>query len=86
MKVYDFTKPELAYYEEFANFSPQEKALFDLRKKQVPLEQCADILHCEMTSIKNLSRKVNKKIIRLSNTKRMTEWINSVYWPRILEK
>lgn len=42
MKVYDFTVPQLAYYEEFCNFSPQESALFDLRKKGVPLEQCAE--------------------------------------------
>lgn len=56
MKVYDFTVPQLAYYEEFCNFSPQESALFDLRKKGVPLEQCAESMHCEMTTVKQVEQ------------------------------
>ena len=86
MKVYDFTVPELAYYEEFANFTPQEKTLYDLRRKQVPLENCAEIMHCEMTNVKKISRKVNAKIIKLTDSKRMDEWISTVYWPRVLKK
>lgn len=86
MKVYDFTVPELAYYEEFANFSPQEKILYDLRKKQVPLERCAEIMNCEMTNVKKISRKVNTKIIKLTDSKRMDDWIRYVYWPRVLGK
>ena len=84
MKVYDFTEPELAYYSEFANFSPQEEILFNLRKKNVSLEKCAEIMHCEMTTVKKISRKVNKKIIQLTDCRRMDEWIEQVYWPRIL--
>lgn len=85
MKVYDFTVPQLAYYQEFANFSPQEEMLYNLRKKGVPLEQCAEIMHCEMTNVKKISRRVNNKIIQLTDSKRMNEWIDKVYWPRILE-
>ena len=84
MKVYDFTEPELVYYSEFANFSPQEDILFNLRKKNVPLEKCAEIMHCEMTTVKKISRKVNKKIIQLTDCRRMDEWIERVYWPRVL--
>lgn len=86
MKVYDFTEPELAYYSEFANFSPQEDILFNLRKKNVQLEKCAEIMHCEMTTVKKISRRVNKKIIQLTNTKRMEQWIDNVYWPRVLKQ
>ena len=86
MKVYDFTGPQLAYYEEFCNFSPQESALFDLRKQGVPLEQCAEIMHCEMTNVKKISRRVNNKIIQLTDSKRMNEWINKVYWPKVINR
>lgn len=84
MKVYDFTEPQLAYYLEFANFTPQEKMLYNLRKKGVSLEQCTEIMHCEMTTVKKISRRVNNKIIKLTDSKRMDEWINQVYWPKIL--
>lgn len=86
MKVYDFTVPQLAYYEEFCNFSPQESALFDLRKKGVPLEQCAESMHCEMTTVKQVSRRVNRKIIQMTNSTRMNEWKDRVYWPMVLGK
>ena len=84
MIIYDFTAPQLAYYAEFCNFSPQERILFDLRKKGATLEQCAEAMHCEMTTVKKISRKVNKKIIQLTDCKRMDEWIDRVYWPRVI--
>lgn len=65
MKVYDFTVPQLAYYEEFCNFSPQESALFDLRKKGVPLERCAEMMNVSVSTVKRMSRRVNSKIIRV---------------------
>ena len=76
MKVYDFTEPELAFYQTFANF--------DLRKRKIPLEQCCEIMHCEMSTIKKISQRVNNKIIRLTNIKRMKEWIENVYWEKLL--
>ena len=56
MKVYDFTEPELAFYQEFANFDEQEQALFDLRKKKIPLEQCCEIMHCEMSQLRKSAK------------------------------
>ena len=85
MKVYDFTEPELAFYQEFANFDEQEQALFDLSKKKIPLEQCCEIMHCEMSTVKKISQRVNNKIIRLTNIKRMKEWIENVYWKKVLK-
>lgn len=85
MIIYDFTEPQLAYYLEFANFSSQEEMLYNLRKRGSTLEQCAEAMHCEMTTVKKISRRVNKKIIQLTDNKKMSEWIEKVYWPRILK-
>lgn len=57
-----------------------------MRKKGATLEQCAESMHCEMTTVKKISRKVNKKIIQLTDCRRMDEWIERVYWPRVLEQ
>lgn len=60
MKIYDFTAPELAYYKKFCNFDSREAALYDLRAKNIPLEECAEILGYE--NIRKLSLRVNRKI------------------------
>lgn len=86
MKVYDFTEPELAFYEEFANFSPEEQKLFNMRRKSIPLDKCTEFMGCEYDNVKKISRRVNKKIIKITNRKVMTEWINNVYWPRVTGK
>lgn len=86
MKVYDFTEPELAFYKEFADFSPQEEKLFELRKRNIPLEECTKPLGCEYENVKKISRRVNKKIIKISDSKKIAEWINCVYWPKIIGK
>lgn len=65
MKVYDFTVPQLAYYEEFCNFSPQESALFELRAQNIPLERCAEMMNVSVSTVKRMSRRVNSKIIRV---------------------
>lgn len=84
MKIYDFTMPELEYFKQTCNFTPEEYELFSLRSKGVQLEECAEIMHCD--SIKKLSGRVNKKIIKMTNTKWMNDWIDNVYWKSILEK
>ena len=57
MKVYDFTVPELNYFRTYCNFTDEERALFEYRAKNYPLEYCAELM--------NVSRKVNNKIIRV---------------------
>nr|DAM96523.1 MAG TPA: hypothetical protein [Caudoviricetes sp.] len=39
-----------------------------------------------MTTIKQVSRRVNRKIIQMTNSTRMNEWIDRVYWPMVLGK
>lgn len=65
MKVYDFTKRELEYFLEECNFTSEEESLFMLRSKNIPLEQCAEMMNVSVSTIKRLSRKVNNKIIRV---------------------
>lgn len=83
MKIYDFTAPELAYYKKFCNFDSREAALYDLRAKNIPLEECAEILGYE--NIRKLSLRVNRKIVKMTDTRRMREWIDTVYWKNELE-
>lgn len=83
MKIYDFTEPELQYFRTFCNFTPEEEKLFSLRSSGVPLERCAEIMNRE--SIKNLSAKVNNKIIKVVDSKRMKRWMDEVYWKSVFE-
>ena len=70
MKIYDFIEPELEFYREFCNFTEYERKLFDLRAREVPLEQCAEEMCCDISTIKKLSVRVNKKIIKATDTRK----------------
>ena len=83
MKLNDFTIPQIEYYRTFCNFDEREAALFDLRSKNIPLAQCAEMLHYD--DIKNLSRRVNSKVTDVTNKKRMNQWIENVYWKNVIQ-
>lgn len=83
MKINDFTEPELAYYRTFCNFDEKEAALFELRRQNIPLEKCAEILHYE--DAKRISGRVNRKIVKMANVKHMEEWIENVYWKSVMK-
>lgn len=87
MKIPDFTLPEVEFYREFCNFDEQEERLFFLRTtKKMPLERCAEDMHCDISTVKNISRRVNKKIIKMADSDRVNQWIDKVYWPKMLNK
>lgn len=65
LKVYDFTVPELNYFRTYCNFTEDERTLFEYRSKNIPLEQCAELMNVSVSTVKRLSRKVNNKIIRV---------------------
>jgi hypothetical protein len=65
LKVYDFTVPELNYFRTYCNFTDEERALFEYRAKNYPLEYCAELMNVSISTAKRLSRKVNNKIIRV---------------------
>ena len=64
MQIRDFTQTEADYLESVCNFTPDENTLFQLRLKDISLEDCAERMNRSVDSVKQLSRKVNAKIQR----------------------
>ena len=64
MKICDFTQTEADYLETVCNFTHDENTLFQLRLKDISLEECAERMNRSLDSVKQLSRKVNHKISR----------------------
>lgn len=81
--MHDLTIPQIEYYRTFCNFDEMEDALFLLKSKNMPLERCAEVLHYD--DIKRLSRRVNKKVIAMTDYERMNKWIENVYWKKIIQ-
>lgn len=69
MIISDFTKPELEFYRDACNFVGNEALVFELRSCGQSLEEIAEILNLSVDGTKKVSRKVNRKIVRVSNKK-----------------
>ena len=65
MKISDFTVPELNYFRENCNFVNLEIKVFEERARGVPLEQIAEEVNISYDYARHLSRKVNKKILKV---------------------
>lgn len=65
MKIYDFTKPEIEYFLENCNFTEEEEILFRYRSKNTPLETCAELMNISVSTVYRISKRVNKKIIKM---------------------
>lgn len=65
MKIYDFTVPELRYFRENCNFTNEENILFEYRSSGMSLEECAEKMNVSVSTIKRISCRVNRKIIRV---------------------
>lgn len=65
MIVSDFTVPELDRFRTLCNFVGNEKTVFEYRSRGIPLEEIAETLNMSVENVKRISRKVNKKIIRV---------------------
>lgn len=79
MIIQDFTIPELEYYRTFCNFVGDEKKLFEYRAAGKTLDECCELLHMDLSSVKRISRKVNGKMINVTNTVNMRKWIAENY-------
>lgn len=64
-KIPDFTKPEIEYIKEQANFTTQEAELFLLRNNEHSLEECAELMNVSVSTIYRISKKMKKKIIKV---------------------
>ena len=65
LKIPDFTKLEIEYIKENANFTEQEEELFELRNKENSLEFCAELMNVSISTIKRINKKMKSKIIRI---------------------
>lgn len=65
MTISEFTKPELDYFRQNCNFVNLEIKLFEERAKGISLKQIAEDLHISYDYVRQLSRKVNKKILKV---------------------
>ena len=65
LKINDFIQPELDYIRANANMTEREEELFDLRNKEVPLEECAYLMNCSLSTINRINKCMKKKIMRL---------------------
>jgi DNA-binding CsgD family transcriptional regulator len=60
--ISELTYPEADYLQAVCNFTKDENELFELRLQGVSLDECAERMNRTLDSVKQLSRKVNKKI------------------------
>lgn len=65
LRIPDFIKPEIEYIKENANMTEREAELFDLRNREVPLEECAYLMNCSLSTINRINKCMKKKIMRL---------------------
>jgi hypothetical protein len=66
MIISDFTEIELDHLRKSCNFVGNEREVFDLRSRGIPLELIAEQIHLSVDGVKKISRKVNRKIVRAS--------------------
>jgi DNA-directed RNA polymerase specialized sigma24 family protein len=62
LQIRELTLSEADYLQAVCNFTKEENTLFELRLHEKTLEECAEIMNRSLDSVKQLSRKVNRKI------------------------
>ena len=62
MVISNYTVRELEYLRKMCNFVRDEEVLFELRASGHTLDECCEIMHREISSVKLISRKVKRKI------------------------
>lgn len=65
MIISDFTEHELDYFRNTCNFVNLEITIFEERARGIPLEQIAEDINISYDYARKLSRKVNKKILKV---------------------
>ena len=65
MKICEFTRREVEYFRQECNFTKEQVTLFDLRAKDIPLEECAEIMNVSVSTVKRLNKRIKAKIDKL---------------------
>lgn len=64
--ISEFTKEEIEKIRKSANFTDRELELYELRSRDISLEECAEIMNLSVRTVGRLSTKVYAKIHKLS--------------------
>ena len=62
MQIRDLTMSEADYLQTVCNFTKEENTLFELRLRDVSLEECAERMNISLPTVKRISQRVNKNI------------------------
>lgn len=65
MQIYDFTEPELQFFRDQCNFTPEELEYFELRSKDKKNYQIAMEMCVSESKVYSLSKKVKSKMKRV---------------------
>lgn len=65
IKIPDFTRNEIEFIKDNANFTKQENQLFDLRNEEYSLESCAEQMNVSVSTIYRINKKMKKKILKV---------------------
>ncbi|MBQ0074484.1 MAG: hypothetical protein KBT34_09845 [Prevotella sp.] len=65
MKICEYTMPEIRYLLAEANFTEDERTLFEMRCVNVPLEECAERMNVSNSTVNRLSKRVKNKIDKI---------------------
>lgn len=62
LKICDFVNSELEHIRSEANFTKEQATLFDLRVKNIPLEECAEKMNVSVSTVYRINKTVKMKI------------------------
>lgn len=65
MKLSDLTMPEIRRCISECNFTNDQIVLFNLRTKNVPLEECAERMNISVSTANRLHKQIKEKIDRI---------------------
>lgn len=65
MHINDFVEWELERFRRECNFDEEQLEFFNLRAKNIPIEQIAELMNISVGKANKLSRKVKDKVIRV---------------------
>ena len=69
IRICDFTSRELYMLRRTCNFTNDELTLFNLRSKDIPLEQCAEEMACSIETVNRIAKRINNKVERVCGIK-----------------
>ena len=65
MAPVDFVQSEIDQIVSKANFSPDEKKVFEMRNDCMSLKECAEELHMSVRTISRINKKIKIKILKV---------------------